>query len=53
MSFTDFVMVALAAPCVALVLSGYGLVAAALVANLRKKIAWEGRDAARRAAAKG
>jgi hypothetical protein len=31
----DFVMVALAAPCVVLVLAGYGLLAAASVANLR------------------
>ena len=53
MSFADFVMVALAAPCIVLVLSGYGLLGAVLVTALRRKIAWEGRGAARRAAAKG
>jgi hypothetical protein len=38
-TFADLVMVALAAPCIVLVLSGYVLLAAALVGNLREKFA--------------
>ena len=51
--FADFVMVALAVPSIVLVLSGYGLLAAALVANLRNKVAWQRHRPARRAPAKG
>ena len=34
-TFADFVIVALAVPCIVLVLSGYVLLAAALFGNLR------------------
>ena len=51
--FADFVMIALAVPSIVLVLLGYGLLAAALVANLRNKIAWQQHRSARRAPAKG
>jgi hypothetical protein len=51
--FADFVMVALAVPSIVLVLLGYGLLAAALVANLRNKIAWQRHSPARRVPADG
>jgi hypothetical protein len=51
-TFADFVIIALAAPCIVLVLSGYGLLAAALFGNLRERYAPE-RSGARRQAIKG
>ena len=50
--FADFVMLALAVPSIVLVLSGYGLLAAALVANLRNKVAWQRHSPGRRVPAK-
>ncbi len=47
--FADFVIVALAAPCVALVISGYVLLAAALIGNLREKFVPRTPDANRHA----
>ncbi len=48
-TFADLVIIALAAPCIILVLSVYGLLAAALIGNLREKFAPSG--AGRHAAA--
>ena len=50
--FADFVIVALASPCVAIVIAGYGLLAAALIGSLREKLTPKPSDASWRTPAK-